>query len=88
LSPAFLVLKNLLECRGDHFQIVLKKRLSNFDFEDISNNIIYPRCFHLNRVNCKDSKIETHFESSKTSRGSYLYLEVYQFLSKYLNSIS
>ncbi len=75
---------------GEFCETILKWywRVLNCNFEDSSNNYYFFQRFLLNRAeNCnKDSSMETHFKSSKTSRGSYLDL-VFMFV-KIFNYIS
>ncbi len=68
-----------------------KQQGSQRNSADISPiNGISPLCFHLNREGNRNSNdnssSEEHLENSKTSRVSYLYIELYIF-SRYLNSL-
>jgi hypothetical protein len=77
LEYGLLVYKNLLECRWDHFEIVLES--VKLRFGTISNNCCSPIWFHFNHVKNfnKDIKIETHFKISKKIWGSYVDLDIH-----------
>ncbi len=68
---------NLLECRRDHNE---EYKIAIFNSSPII--IISPIYFYLQHVeNCKKGRsTETHFKSSKSSRGSYLDLMVSTFV--------